>query len=238
MTFVTEIRKSVAEATPVFAVVGATDLAAEKVRDARSQVLAARKTITSVDPKAVQKDVATNAEKALKSVQDVPATVLERTLELAGSAQHRYDALARRGERLVTRIRTQQATQDLVSQAGQTVSAGRGAVTTVRKAVSNTQSSARGTVTTGRRQATRVAHVVSDVARREAKEVADSAAVVADATADARKATTSAAKRTRTTARKGAQATTSRAKATTTSARKSAPRARKAASDAAKKVGK
>jgi hypothetical protein len=231
MTFVTEIRKSVAEATPVYAVVGATDLAAEKVRDAR-------KTIASVDPKTVQQDVASNAEKALKTVQDVPAVVLERTLGLAGEAQHRYDDLARRGERLVKRIRTQQATQDLVAQAGQTVAAGRGAVTTVRQAVAGTQSSARGTVTTGRRQAARVAHVVTDVVSRDAKEVAQSAEVVAAAAADARKATTSAAKRTRTTARKGAVASTSRAQAAATSARKSAPRARKAATKAAEKVGK
>ena len=100
----------------------------------------------------------------------MPAVVLERSLELAGKAQHQYDAFAARGEDLVKKIRTQKSTQDLVAQAEQTVAIGKGAVTTVRKAVSDTQASAKATITTGRHQAVRVAGVVNDVVSREVKD--------------------------------------------------------------------
>ena len=104
----------------------------------------------------------------------MPAVVLERSLEeLAGKAQGQYDAFAARGEELVKKIRTQKPTQDLVAQAEQTVAIGKGAVTTVRKAVSDTQASAKATITTGRHQAVRVAGVVNDVVSREAKDRRD-----------------------------------------------------------------
>ena len=230
MAFTHELKKTVTDATPVYAVVGVTDLAAEKLRaartQARTQAAAAGKTITAVTPKTVQ-----------KQVQDVPAVVLERSLELAGKAQGQYDAFAARGEELVKKIRTQKPTQDLVAQAEQTVAIGKGAVTTVRKAVSDTQASAKATITTGRHQAVRVAGVVNDVVSREAKDAAIAADVVADTAQDAVAKTATPAKRTRTTAQKGAKATTARTKATATSARKAAPRARKATRAAAQKVG-
>ena len=230
MAFTHELKKTVTDATPVYAVVGVTDLAAEKLRaartQARTQAAAAGKTITAVTPKTVQ-----------KQVQDVPAVVLERSLELAGKAQGQYDAFAARGEELVKKIRTQKPTQDLVAQAEQTVAIGKGAVTTVRKAVSDTQASAKATITTGRHQAVRVAGVVNDVVSREAKDAAIAADVVADTAQDAVAKTATPAKRTRTTARKGAKATTARTKATATSARNAAPRARKATKAAAEKVG-
>ena len=226
MAFTNDIKKTVTDATPVYAVVGVTDAAAEKLRAARTQATAAGRTLTAVTPKAVQ-----------KQVQDVPAVVLERSLELAGKAQHQYDAFAARGEELVKKIRTQKSTQDLVAQAEQTVALGTGAVTTVRKAVSETQASAKATITTGRHQAVRVAGVVNDVVSREVKDADAAADVIADATREAVAKTATPAKRTRTTARKGAKATTARTKATTTSARKAAPRARKATKAAAEKVG-
>jgi len=230
MAFTHELKKTVTDATPVYAVVGVTDLAAEKLRaartQARTQAAAAGKTITAVTPKTVQ-----------KQVQDVPAVVLERSLELAGKAQGQYDAFAARGEELVKKIRTQKPTQDLVAQAEQTVAIGKGAVTTVRKAVSDTQASAKATITTGRHQAVRVAGVVNDVVSREAKDAAIAADVVADTAQDAVAKTATPAKRTRTTAQKGAKATTARTEATATSARKAAPRARKATKAAAQKVG-
>jgi hypothetical protein len=230
MTFTTDLKKTVTDATPVYAVVGVTDLAAEKLRAARTQASAAGRTLSSVDAMAVQKQVR-------KQVQDAPAAALERSLELAGKAQQQYDAFAARGEQLVKRIRTQKSTQDLVAQAEQTVALGKGAVTTVRKAVSDTQASAKATLTTGRHQAVRVAEVVSEVVGREVKEADAAADVIAEAIQEAGAKTASAAKRTRTTARKGAKATTTRTKAATTSARKTAPRARKATTAAADKVG-
>ena len=46
MTFTTDLKKTVTDTTPVYAVVGVTDLAAEKLRAARTQASAAGRTLT------------------------------------------------------------------------------------------------------------------------------------------------------------------------------------------------
>ena len=223
MALVADIKKTVTEATPVYAAVGVTDLAVEKVRDARIQAVAARKALAPAE-------LTAQAEKAAKQVQEAPAVLFNRGIVLAGKAQQQYEDLAVRGEKLVQRIRNQKATQDLLHQVDQTVSVGKGAVTTVRHAVAETERSARATLTTGRREAAKATDAVVDTIQRDAR--ATSATVRESA-----KATRTAAKRTATTARKGAAASTSRVKATTTTARKTTPRARKATSAAATKVG-
>lgn len=223
-------KNTIQDTTPVYAVVGIADLVVEKAREAGAQAEKVGDTLAAVDPMALQADL-------VKQVQDAPAAALNKALELAGKVQEQYSALAARGEHLVERIRAQRATQELIAQVDQTVSVGKGAVTTMRHAVANTEASAKATATTARHQAAKVADVLNDVVAHQAASVKDSAETVADAAADATAATTTAAKRTRTTARKGAKATGARAKATTTTARKAAPRARKATAAAAEKVG-
>lgn len=223
MAFTHELKKTVTDATPVYAVVGVTDLAAEKLRaartQARTQAAAAGKTITAVTPKTVQ-----------KQVQDVPAVVLERSLELAGKAQGQYDAFAARGEELVKKIRTQKPTQDLVAQAEQTVAIGKGAVTTVRKAATDIERSAKATLTTGRREAVVVAGAVGG-------SVADETQQAAEVVKESAKRTRTAAKRTATTTKKSAATTRTSAKRATTGARKTAAASKKASTAAADKVG-
>ncbi|MDQ6715089.1 MAG: hypothetical protein M3Z83_03145 [Actinomycetota bacterium] len=230
MTLVTDLKKTVTDTTPMFVAVGVTDLAVEKVRDARTQALAARKTVIAVDPKGLSHELTVQAEKAAKQVQDLPAHLLNRSLEIAGKAQEQYGAFATRGEKLVNRIRTQKATKDLLGQVDQTVAVSKGAVTTVRKAVASTQSSARATFTTGRKEAAKTAGTVRAAIEKDVDTTAAQAK-------DSAKRTRTAAKRTTTTARKGAAASTSRAKASTTTARKTATRARKATAAGAQKVG-
>lgn len=230
MAFVTELKKTVSDATPVFAAVGITDLAVEKVRDARTQAVAARKALTAVDPKGLQVELSTQAEKAAKQVQGAPAVFLGRGLEIAGRAQEQYDALATRGEALVKKLRDQKSTKDLLAQVDQTVAAGKGAVTTARKAVVSTQQSALATFTTGRKEAVKAADAIVDTIEQDVD--ATTAQVK-----DSAKRTRSAAKKTATTARKGAAATSSRTKAAGTTARKTTTRARKATVAGAGKVG-
>ena len=226
MAFVAELKKTVSEATPVYAAVGVTDLAVEKVRDARTQAVAARRSLTAVDPRGLQHELGLQAERSIKQVQDAPAILLNRSLEIAGRAQEQYDALAVRGEELVKRIRDQRSTKELLAQVDQTVSASKGAVTTARRAVASTQQSAKATLTTGRREAAKTLDTIE-------KDVdASSAAVVESA-----KRTRTAGRRTATTARKGAASTTSRARATNTTATKAATRARKATKAGARKIG-
>ena len=146
MTLVSDIRKTVTDTTPVYAAVGVTDLAVEKVRHARARAVAARAEfhVGALQSKAAKRaemvaeqahQVAERAEKVAEQAQQIPALALNQTLEVAGRAHTTYTELAVRGEKLVTRLRDQKATKDLLAQAGTTVSFGKGAVTTVRKAV-------------------------------------------------------------------------------------------------------
>jgi len=132
MTLVRDIRKTVTDTTPVYAAVGVTDLAVEKVRHARARAAAAR---ADFHVSVLQGEAVKRAEKVAEQAQQIPAHALVQTREVAGKAHATYAELAVRGEKLVTRLRDQKATKDLLAQAGHTVSFGKGAVTTVRKAV-------------------------------------------------------------------------------------------------------
>jgi heparin binding hemagglutinin HbhA len=227
MTLVADIKKTVTDTTPVYAAVGATDLAVEKVRDARVRATAARAELSA---EKLQARVAKRATEVTEQAQHAPVVALNRSLEIASKAYDSYESLATRGETLVKRLRTQKATKDLVAQAETTVALGKGAVTTVRKAAVDIERSAKATLTTGRHQAEAVAEVAVETAQEEAREVTAAAT-------ESAKRTRSAAKRTTTTTRKSAAATKSSAKRATTGARKTAATAKKASADAAKKVG-
>jgi hypothetical protein len=227
MALVADIRKTVIDTTPVFAVVGLTDLAVEKVRDARVKATAVR---VDLAPASLQSKAQARVTEAAEQAQELPALALNRGLEIAGKAQETYETVAARGEKLVKRVRTQKSTKDLLAQAEATLSLGKGAVTTVRKSAAEIQRSAKGTLTTGRKQAVVAADVIADSVVVEAAEA--STAVKQSATR-----TRTAAKRTATTTKKSAAATKSATKGATTSAKKTATATRKASTAAAKKVG-
>ncbi|GAA1252416.1 hypothetical protein [Oryzihumus leptocrescens] len=223
MALVADLRKTVTDTTPVYAVVGATDLAVEKVREARTRAAALRAELGDFDVTAVQ-------GKAVETAQHVPALALNRTLEIAGKAQESYDTLAERGQKLVTRIRGQKATQDLLAQAGNTLALGKGAVTTIRNAATDTERAVKATLTTGRREATEAAETVKTSAKT-------TGTTTKTAAKKATKATKPAAKRATTTATKRAATAKSATKAAATSAAKTAEAAEKAVEAAAEKVG-
>jgi hypothetical protein len=219
MALVADIRKNLIDTTPVLAAVGLTDLAVEKVRDARVKVASARGV-----------GDAAHLQTALDQGKDLPALALNRSLELADTARKQYESYATRGEKLVTRVRTQKATTDLIAQAEATFALGKGAVTTVRKSATDLQRSAKATLTTGRRQTVVAADVISDSVVDEAT---DATATVAKAATRTR----TAAKRTATTTRKSATASKSATKRAATGARKTAAAGKKAGTTAAAKVG-
>ena len=162
MPVIDDIKKTV-DATPFFAAVGATDLAVEKVRDARLRADKARAGLSAdLAPANVQARATTIADQ----VKEIPAIVLNETLVIGGKVAEGYDELAARGHKLVSRIRNQKATQDLVAQAETTVAQAKGAVTTARKAVTDVERSAKATITTGRKEAAKAASVVTRLRRR------------------------------------------------------------------------
>jgi len=223
MTIVKDIRKTVTDTTPVYAVVGVTDLAVETLRDARTRAAAARHdlSVSVMQAKAVKR-----FEKVSEQAQQIPTQVREQTTEVAGKAKETYSELAVRGEKLVKRIRNQKSTQNLFTQAGNTVSLGKGAVTTVRKAAHDTQHAAKVTLTTGRREATTVAASVQEDIKatgRTANKAAATTLASAEETVTAAKKSTAAAQRA--------------TRSVSTSARKTASSASAAAKTATPKVG-
>ena len=226
MSVMEDIKKTV-DTTPFFAAVGATDLAVEKVRHARVRADKARVELSAdLAPANVQ----ARATKVADQVKEIPAIVINETMVVSGKVAEGYDELAARGKSLVTRIRNQQATKDLVAQADVTVAQAKGAVTTARKAAADIERSAKATITTGRREAAKVATVVRGTVVEDAK-------VAQAEVAESVKHTRTAAKRTTTTTKKAAKRTTTSAKAATTSARKAAVAAEKATEKAAEKIG-
>lgn len=231
MALVKDIRKTITDTAPVYAAVGVTDLAAEKVRDATSRATTVGEGLRKeLEPAALQDRAAHRANTAVARAQQVPGLALSRSVELAERAQHGYTDLVARGERLVRRVRRQQATADLVAQAENTVSLGKGALTTARRAAKDVERSAKATLTTGRKETTVAADAVADSVAVETRSA--EAAVQASAAR-----TRTAAKRTATTSRNSAKKSATSAKRAATTARKTGRTSAKAVRTAATKVG-
>jgi heparin binding hemagglutinin HbhA len=237
MPVLDDITKNI-DVTPVYAVVGVTDLAVEKAREAGVAAEKARtkaradfnaradKARADFAPEAVQ----ARANKAAHQLLTLPTLAVSRATELGDKVVAGYGDLATRGKDLVARLQNQQATKDLVAQAETTISQAKGAVTTARKAAADVESSAKATITTGRHEATKLVSAVTGTVSKSADEIVEEVEASA-------KTTAAAAKRTNTTAKKAAKRTTSRAKAATTSAKKTTAAAKKATETGAEKVG-
>ena len=223
MTLVKDIRNTVTDATPVYAAVGVTDLAVERLRDAGAHAAAIR---LDLDISALQGKAVERVEKVAEQAHQIPAQVRSQSVEVAGKAKHAYLELAVRGEKLVKRIRNQQPTKNLLAQAGNTVSLGKGAVTTVRKAALDTQRAARLTLATGRREAGSVASSVQGDVKATGRSVSKAAAT-----------TLTSAKATVTSAKKSTASAERATKSVAASARKTATSATTAAKIATPKVG-
>jgi hypothetical protein len=209
VSVITDLRKSVTTSTPVYAVVGATDLAVGAVRSVQQRAAKAR---VELDLKSLPTTLQVRAQQA-------PTVALTKALEAAGRAEEAYEDLSARGKKLIDRIAGQAATKELLHQSKLTISRGKAVVTTVRRGSKDTQTAAKAAVTTARRVAAEV--------------VGETQKTVAAGTTGTKRA----AKRTATTAKKRATRAKSTAKATATSARKTASVANKATQSAAEKVG-
>jgi len=229
MTLLTDIRKNVAESTPLMAVVGATDYAVERVRaaakDASALQIEFEKRVQALEkvPALVEERV---RKIDVQAVQAVPALAVARALEAAGRVEQSYEKFADRGKELLDRVARQRATQELIEQGKVTIGRTRAAVTTARRAVDDTVDAALSAVNIGRHE---TAGAVADVA--------DSVAATEKVVEQRARATRTAVKRTATTARKRAVGTRTAVKGAVTSVRKTADRAVDAAGATAAEVG-
>ncbi|GAB6901057.1 hypothetical protein [Kineosporia succinea] len=140
--------------TPLFAVVGVTDLALRQVRAAAAGAVAVQQRFQS-DIEArlaeVEKRVGGLDPKSLRAqAEQAPTFAMARALEAKVRAEAAYEELARRGKDLVDRVSTQPETQTFRTQAETTLNRGRAAVTVARRAADGTASVIRGSLVNGR----------------------------------------------------------------------------------------
>jgi heparin binding hemagglutinin HbhA len=160
MTTATQNTKS-SEPTPLYALVGATDLAIESVRHALADATRRQAEIqaqfehlqTELTKRRNDVQKLLSEPKRLQAeLEQVPGLVLGRTMEAAARAETRYEELATRGKTLVERLDLQKTTQDLVESGKATLSRTRAAVTTARQTAGDVATSARETFAAGRRE--------------------------------------------------------------------------------------
>ncbi|MGH3502116.1 MAG: hypothetical protein ACRDQA_14710 [Nocardioidaceae bacterium] len=183
-----DLETTITTSTPLYAVVGAGDLAVEKIRDAGAELTTRA---SKLDPKALRDQTQTSVATRVEAVQSDVRAAPEQVKALPAKAQavfgdyvttatSTYDALSGRGKSLVTRIRKQQATEDLQQQAKATTSKAKATTTTARKSAASAGSTA----------------------KRQASTTASTAKKSAAATKRSTKATGTSAKRTAGTAAK------------------------------------
>jgi heparin binding hemagglutinin HbhA len=154
--------------TPLYAIAGAGDLAVEKFRAVSDDVTTR---FAKLDQKTLQSSLQTELTKRQAELSDrletlvanartVPATLRELPsvaqaglTTVLGQAEETYEDLAGRGKDLVTRIRSQKATEDLVTQAKTTVSKAKATRTTAKKTADATTRNVKATATSARKTA-------------------------------------------------------------------------------------
>ncbi|TWD81553.1 hypothetical protein FB561_2669 [Kribbella amoyensis] len=163
--------------TPLYVIAGAGDLAVEKFR-AVSEDVTAR--FAQLDQKTLQAELTkaqsgltkrfetlvADARTAPAKLRELPAFAQAGLTTVLGQAEETYDDLATRGEEIVGRIRSQQATEDLAEQAKTTVSKAKATRTTARKTASTASRNVKATATSARKTAKSAAKATSAAAKK------------------------------------------------------------------------
>lgn len=96
---------SIGDRKPIYALLGANDLAVEKLRELPAKM------------HAMQADLQDKS----KDLPSLPKSMIDRANELTDKAEHLYTKLAIRGERLVASVRRQPSTEAAIDEAKEAV---------------------------------------------------------------------------------------------------------------------
>ena len=124
--------------------------------------------------KAVETGVATfktRANKVVAQAQELPNKALAQTVAFASTVTATYENFAGRGQKLITRVSNQKATQDLLAQSENTQARAKAAVTTIKHAAQDLA----GTAETSAQTLLSAANDSADKARRSVKAATTSA---------------------------------------------------------------
>ncbi len=194
-----DIEKRLADTGALNAVVGASDLAVKKLREAQADLTARA---ASIDPKALRDQAQATVVSAPEQVKALPTKAQAALGEAVATALTTYGELAARGSDLVARVRRQQATQDLKAQASTAVSHAKATATTAQRSASSTKSAVKSATTTAKKSA--------KTTKTAAKSATTTAKKNAAQTKTSAKSTVTSAKKTATAAKKAADATASK----------------------------
>lgn len=148
------IDKALGDAKPLYAVVGAGDLAAQIIREARVKFDAkAMRDLAQATISARIEGLQAEVKNAPEQVLDIPVRMQAAVSDVVTNTVQTYGDLASRGRSLFTRVRKQQSTEDLERQLKSTVSRTKAAATTAKKSVKTTAASAQSTTSTAKRAA-------------------------------------------------------------------------------------
>jgi heparin binding hemagglutinin HbhA len=149
------------DVTPLYAFVGAGDLAVEMIRSASNDV---QVLVADADPKTVPakmqaaatarvEAMAADMKARTSDAKDFPTLAQDLFFEAMSQAIATYGELAERGKELMTRVRNQPEGEVLESQAKATVSKAKATATTTKKSAAATKKSAKSTATSARKTA-------------------------------------------------------------------------------------
>ncbi|GAB2676289.1 hypothetical protein [Kribbella swartbergensis] len=167
--------------TPFYALAGAGDLAVEKLRAVGGDVTAR---FAKLDQKTLQSEltkrqnelaklietrfeaIVADAKTAPAKLRELPAVAQAGFTTVLGQAEETYEDLAGRGKDLVERIRSQKATEDLVTQAETTVSKAKATRTTAKKTAETASRNVKATATSARKTAKTASKAAADAATK------------------------------------------------------------------------
>ncbi len=167
--------------TPLYVIAGAGDLAVEKFRAATDDVSTR---FAKLDQKALQSTLQTeltkrqaelskrlealaaDAKTVPAKLRELPSAAQAGLTTVLGQAEETYEDLAGRGKDLVTRIRSQKATEDLVAQAKTTVSKAKATRTTAKKTADTASRNVKATTTSARKTAKTATKAATDAAAK------------------------------------------------------------------------
>ena len=155
----TDFAKTLTGRKPFYAFAGVGDLAVEKIKNLRP-------TAEDTSVKDLPKQLTTKLTELPKDVRRLGDKLTDRVDTQVKAADERYEKLAKRGEDIVRRVRTQKSTQDLLDQTKATISKARDVRGTATQGAKQTTTAAKSTVTSARKTATRARTAASVTATK------------------------------------------------------------------------
>jgi len=167
MAIATELKKTLTDTTPLYAVAGAGDLVMEKLRELPARL----RTEIPTDPKVLRARLQTSVTSARASAQTLPDRTQTFAKVQVDKAKEVYEDLAKRGQKLAGRIDRQESTKRAKTAASTAESKAKATTTAARRGAANTKAQAKATGTA----ASKAADAAGEAVTKGAAKVGDSA---------------------------------------------------------------